>query len=154
VIRAPLDGVVAKRQVQLGQRLQPGMVLMVVVPVSEMYVDANFKEVQLTKVRVGQLVELHADLYGKGVLYHGLVEGFAGGSGSAFSVIPAQNATGNWIKVVQRLPVRIKLDRAELQTNPLKVGLSMSAEIATRGHQNATGAEIATGSQQNATGRI
>jgi len=134
VIRAPLDGVVAKRQVQLGQRVQPGMPLMAVVPVNDIYVDANFKEVQLEKVRVGQPVTLHADLYGKSVTYHGVVEGFSGGSGSAFSAIPAQNATGNWIKVVQRLPVRVKLDPAELQANPLKVGLSMSAEIDTRGH--------------------
>ena len=131
VIRAPLDGVVAKRQVQLGQRVQIGAPLMAVVPVSEMYVDANFKEVQLAKVRMGQPVKLHADLYGKDVTYTGVVEGFAGGSGSAFSAIPAQNATGNWIKVVQRLPVRVKLDPAQLQSNPLKVGLSMSAEIDT-----------------------
>jgi membrane fusion protein (multidrug efflux system) len=136
LIRAPLDGVVAKRQVQLGQRVQAGMPLMVVVPVAEIYVDANFKEVQLSKVRIGQPVSLHADLYGKDVTYKGLVEGFAGGSGSAFSAIPAQNATGNWIKVVQRLPVRIKLDPAELLARPLKLGLSMSAEIDTRSQAN------------------
>ena len=141
VLRAPLDGVVAKRMVQLGQRVQPGMPLMAVVPVHEIYVDANFKEVQLEKVRVGQSVKLHADIYGKGVTYQGVVEGFSGGSGSAFAAIPAQNATGNWIKVVQRLPVRVKLDAAELQANPLKVGLSMSAEIDTRtGGQQATAA--------------
>ena len=132
-IVAPVDGVIARRQVQVGQRVQAGMPLMAVVPVSEMYVDANFKEVQLTQVKVGQPVKLHADLYGKNVTYHGVVEGFSGGSGSAFAAIPAQNATGNWIKVVQRLPVRIKLDPAELQTNPLKVGLSMSVKIDTRG---------------------
>ena len=97
VLRAPLDGVVAKRMVQLGQRVQPGMPLMAVVPVHEIYVDANFKEVQLEKVRVGQSVKLHADIYGKGVTYQGVVEGFSGGSGSAFAAIPAQNATGNWI---------------------------------------------------------
>jgi membrane fusion protein (multidrug efflux system) len=131
VIRAPLDGVVAKRQVQIGQRVQVGAPLMAVVPVGDMYVDANFKEVQLAKVRIGQPVTLHADLYGKSVSYSGVVEGFAGGSGSAFSAIPAQNATGNWIKVVQRLPVRVKLDPAQLQAKPLKVGLSMSAEIDT-----------------------
>ena len=136
VIRAPLDGVIAKRQVQLGQRVQAGMPLMAVVPVGEMYVDANFKEVQLAKVRVGQTVKLHADLYGSDITYKGVIEGFAGGSGSAFSAIPAQNATGNWIKVVQRLPVRIKLDPAELQANPLKVGLSMSVEIDTRSQNN------------------
>lgn len=132
VLRAPLDGVVAKRMVQLGQRVQPGMPLMAVVPVNHIYVDANFKEVQLEKVRVGQSVKLHADIYGKNVTYHGVVEGFSGGSGAAFAAIPAQNATGNWIKVVQRLPVRIKLDPAELQANPLKVGLSMHATIDTR----------------------
>jgi len=111
------------------------MPLMAVVPVSEMYVDANFKEVQLAKVKVGQPVKLHADLYGKDITYRGVVEGFSGGSGSAFATIPAQNATGNWIKVVQRLPVRIQLDPKELQAHPLKVGLSMSAEIDTRGAQ-------------------
>lgn len=148
VMRAPMDGVIAKRTVQLGQRVQAGMPLMAVVPVSEMYVDANFKEVQLTKVRVGQPVKLHADLYGKDVTYHGVIEGLSGGSGSAFSAIPAQNATGNWIKVVQRLPVRVKLDPAELQANPLKVGLSMSAEIDTRG--NATQATAAAEAPRNA----
>ena len=141
VIRAPLDGVVAQRRAQLGQRVQPGMPLMAVVPVHEIYVDANFKEVQLDKVRVGQSVKLHADIYGKNVTYQAVVEGFSGGSGSAFAAIPAQNATGNWIKVVQRLPVRVKLDAAELQANPLKVGLSMSAEIDTRtGDKQATAA--------------
>ena len=133
VIRAPVDGVVAKRQAQLGQRVQAGTPLLAVVPVQEMHVDANFKEVQLENVRVGQPVTLRADIYGSSVTYHGTVEGFSGGSGAAFAAIPAQNATGNWIKVVQRLPVRIKLDPAELQANPLKVGLSMTAKIDTRG---------------------
>ena len=136
LIRAPMDGVVAKRSVQLGQRVPAGMPLMALVPVDQIAVDANFKEVQLRQVRVGQPVKLHADLYGKDVTYHGVVEGFSGGSGAAFSAIPAQNATGNWIKVVQRLPVRIRLDPAELQAHPLKVGLSMSAEIDTRGPKN------------------
>lgn len=135
VIKAPLDGVVAKRQVQLGQRVQPGVPLLTVVPLDQVHVDANFKEVQLQQVRVGQPVTLHADLYGSSVTYHGVVEGFSGGSGAAFAAIPAQNATGNWIKVVQRLPVRIKLDPAELQAHPLRVGLTMSAEIDTRGGQ-------------------
>ncbi len=146
VLRAPLDGVVAKRMVQLGQRVQPGMPLMAVVPVNHIYVDANFKEVQLTKVRVGQKATLHADIYGKNVTYHGVVEGFSGGSGAAFAAIPAQNATGNWIKVVQRLPVRIQLDPAELQANPLKVGLSMHATIDTRtgGEQRAAAATPAS----------
>jgi len=132
IVRAPVDGIVAKRQVQLGQRVQAGTPLLAVVPVQEMHVDANFKEVQLKKVRVGQPAKLHADIYGSSVTYHGTVEGFSGGSGSAFSAIPAQNATGNWIKVVQRLPVRIKLNPSELQTKPLKVGLSMSTVIDTR----------------------
>ena len=134
VVRAPVDGVVAKRQVQLGQRVQPGAPLLTVVPVHEMHVDANFKEVQLEKVRVGQPVTLTADLYGSSVSYHGTVEGFSGGSGAAFAAIPAQNATGNWIKVVQRVPVRIKLDAEQLSKNPLKVGLSMTAKIDTRGN--------------------
>ena len=132
VIRAPVDGIVAKRQVQLGQRVQPGMPLLAVVPVQEMHVNANFKEVELRKVRIGQKVELYADLYGSSVRYQGVVEGFSAGSGAAFSAIPAQNATGNWIKVVQRLPVRIRLDPKALEAHPLKVGLSMHAEIDTR----------------------
>ena len=129
VIRAPVDGVVAKRQAQLGQRVQAGTPLLAVVPVQEMHVDANFKEVQLENVRVGQPVTLRADIYGSSVTYHGTVEGFSGGSGAAFSAIPAQNATGNWIKVVQRLPVRIALDPQELAKNPLRVGLSTEVEI-------------------------
>lgn len=132
---SPVDGVVARRQVQVGQRVQIGMPLMAVVPVNEIYVDANFKEVQLKKVKTGQPVKLHADIYGKNVTYHGVVAGFSGGSGSAFAAIPAQNATGNWIKVVQRLPVRIQLDPKELQAHPLKVGLSMNAVIDTRGER-------------------
>ncbi|MBP6710368.1 MAG: HlyD family secretion protein [Propionivibrio sp.] len=134
VIRAPVDGVVAKRQVQLGQRVQAGTPLLAVVPVQEMHVDANFKEVQLEKVRAGQPVTLTADIYGSSVTYDGTVEGFSGGSGAAFAAIPAQNATGNWIKVVQRVPVRIKLDPEQLAANPLKVGLSMTARIDTRDH--------------------
>ena len=134
VVRAPVDGVVAKRQVQLGQRVQAGTPLLAVVPVQEMHVDANFKEVQLEKVRAGQPVTLTADIYGSSVTYDGTVEGFSGGSGAAFAAIPAQNATGNWIKVVQRVPVRIKLDPEQLAANPLKVGLSMTARIDTRDH--------------------
>ncbi len=134
IIRAPLDGVVAKRQVQLGQRVQAGTPLLAVVPVHEMHVDANFKEVQLENVRAGQPVTLTADIYGSSVTYKGTVEGFSGGSGAAFAAIPAQNATGNWIKVVQRVPVRIKLDAEQLAANPLRVGLSMTARIDTRGN--------------------
>jgi membrane fusion protein (multidrug efflux system) len=129
IIRAPIDGVVSKRQVQVGQRVQPGAPLMVVVPVEHAYVDANFKEIQLAKVKPGQAVELTSDLYGKKVVYHGRVSGFSGGTGAAFAVVPAQNATGNWIKVVQRLPVRIALDPTELRRNPLRVGLSMDVDI-------------------------
>ncbi|MBC3810572.1 HlyD family secretion protein [Undibacterium aquatile] len=135
VVRAPVDGIIAKRQAQLGQRVSSGVPLLSVVPVQEMHVDANFKEVQLENVRAGQPVALQADIHGSSVTYHGIVEGFSGGSGAAFAAIPAQNATGNWIKVVQRLPVRIKLDSKELQAHPLKVGLSMSARIDTRDQQ-------------------
>jgi membrane fusion protein (multidrug efflux system) len=131
IIRAPVDGIVARRQVQVGQRVQPGSALMSVVPVQEAYVDANFTEGQLTNVRPGQPVELHADLYGDDVTFHGRVMGLGGGTGSAFALIPAQNATGNWIKVVQRVPVRIRLDRRELAAHPLRVGLSMTATIDT-----------------------
>ena len=129
VLRAPVDGVVSRRDVQVGQRVQAGATLMVIAPIAEAYVDANFKEVQLAKVRPGQPVILTSDLYGGGVKYHGRVVGFSGGTGSAFAIVPAQNATGNWIKVVQRLPVRIALDPRELARRPLRVGLSMTADI-------------------------
>jgi membrane fusion protein (multidrug efflux system) len=129
VIRAPIDGVITRRQVQVGQRVQPGATLMAVTPVQQAYVDANFKEVQLAKVRPGQPVKLEADLYGGKVEYAGRVVGFSGGTGAAFAVVPAQNATGNWIKVVQRLPVRIALDPRQLAAHPLRVGLSMTADI-------------------------
>lgn len=131
VIRAPFDGVVAQKNAQIGERVQVGQVLMSVVPVSRVYVDANFKESQLTKVWPGQSVALTSDLYGSGVVFHGRVQGLSGGTGSAFSVIPAQNATGNWIKVVQRLPVRVALDSRELTQHPLRVGLSITATIDT-----------------------
>lgn len=131
VVRSPVDGVVARRQVQLGQRVQANTTLMTVVPLQEMHVDANFKESQLPEVKVGQPVELTSDLYGSSVKFRGKVVGFSGGTGAAFAVIPAQNATGNWIKVVQRLPVRIALDPAELREHPLSVGLSMTARIDT-----------------------
>ncbi|MDR3416418.1 MAG: efflux RND transporter periplasmic adaptor subunit [Nevskia sp.] len=129
VIRSPVDGVVARREVQPGQRVQPSAPLMSVVPVQDIYVNANFKEVQLKKVREGQPVKLVSDLYGKDVVFHGTVEGFDGGTGAAFALIPAQNATGNWIKVVQRLPVRIQLKPDELAAHPLRVGLSMTATV-------------------------
>jgi len=126
---APVSGHVAKRAVQVGQRVQPGTPLMAVVPLSQVWVDANFKETQLQHMRIGQPVTLESDLYGGGVEYHGHVEGLGVGTGSAFSLLPAQNATGNWIKIVQRLPVRIELDRGELQQHPLRIGLSMDAKV-------------------------
>ncbi len=132
VIRSPIDGVIARRQVQLGQRVQPSVPLLSVVPLREMYVNANFKEVELKKVRAGQKVKLISDLYGDDIVYHGVVDGFSGGTGSAFALIPAQNATGNWIKVVQRLPVRVRLQPDELDKHPLRVGLSMSTTIDVR----------------------
>jgi membrane fusion protein, multidrug efflux system len=128
-VLAPIDGLIAKKAVQIGQQVQIGTPLMSVVPNQQAYVDANFKEVQLKSVRPGQNVTLTSDLYGKEVVFHGKVVGIAGGTGSAFSLIPAQNATGNWIKVVQRLPVRIALDPRELKDHPLRVGLSMTAHI-------------------------
>jgi len=131
VIRAPVDGVIAKNVIEVGQRVQVGAQLMTVVPIQSAYVDANFKEVQLRKVHIGQPVVLTSDLYGGGVKFHGHVVGLAGGTGSAFAVIPAQNATGNWIKVVQRLPVKIAIDAADLKNHPLQVGLSMNVDIDT-----------------------
>jgi membrane fusion protein (multidrug efflux system) len=131
LVRAPVDGVVTRRAVQVGQRVAPGTMVMMVVPIAAVYVDANFKEGQLERVRVGQPVTLISDLYGSGVTFHGRVAGFAGGTGASFALIPAQNATGNWIKIVQRLPVRVTLDPAELVAHPLRVGLSMTAEIDT-----------------------
>ena len=128
-IKAPFDGVVTSRKIQVGQRVAPGSVLLMVVPLSQLYVDANFKESQLENVQPGQKVALTSDLYGDSVEYHGTVVGFSGGTGSAFALIPAQNATGNWIKVVQRLPVRIQLDPKELAEHPLRVGLSMEVKI-------------------------
>jgi membrane fusion protein (multidrug efflux system) len=129
VIRAPIDGVVSRRDVQVGQSVEKGHTLLEIAPIQQAYVDANFKEVQLARVHAGQTVTLTSDLYGGGVVYHGHVAGFAGGTGEAFAMIPAQNATGNWIKVVQRLPVRIALDPGELAAHPLRVGLSMYADI-------------------------
>ncbi len=132
VIRAPISGVIAKNSVEIGQRVQVGQALMSIVPIYNAYVNANFKEVQLKNVKIGQPVELTADTYGHAVKYHGKVAGLSSGTGSAFAVIPAQNATGNWIKVVQRLPVRISLDPTELQAHPLRVGMSMTAKISVK----------------------
>jgi membrane fusion protein (multidrug efflux system) len=128
---APVAGFVAKRNVQLGQRVSPGLTLMAIVPLDQVWVDANFKEPQLAAMRVGQPVTLSADLYGHSVLYHGKVAGFGAGTGSVFSLLPAQNATGNWIKIIQRVPVRVALDAKELAAHPLQIGLSMRAQVDT-----------------------
>lgn len=134
VIRAPVDGVVTKRQVQVGQRVAQGTPIMTIVPVGSVYVDANFKERQLRRVKVGMPATVTTDLYGGSVVYHGKVAGLSGGTGASMSMIPAQNATGNWIKVVQRLPVRIELDPKELVEHPLRVGLSTDVEIDLSGN--------------------
>ena len=132
VLPAPVSGFVARRNVQLGQRVGPGAPLMAVVPLDQVWVDANFKEPQLAGMRLGQSVTLTADLYGNSIKYHGKVVGFGAGTGSAFSLLPAQNATGNWIKIVQRVPVRVALDPRELAANPLQIGLTMKAEVNVR----------------------
>ena len=128
-LRAPVSGGIAKRSVQLGQRVAAGSPLMALVPLNDVWVDANFKEVQLRTMRVGQPVTLHADLYGGDVVFHGRLAGMSAGSGSAFALLPAQNASGNWIKIVQRVPVRIALDPQELKAHPLRVGLSMTVDV-------------------------
>ncbi len=126
---APVDGYVAKRSVQVGQRVQAGTPLMTVVALDQPWVDANFKESQLQRVRIGQNATLTADVYGQKVVYHGKVVGLGAGTGAAFSLLPAQNATGNWIKIVQRVPVRIALQDEEVKAHPLRVGLSMEVEL-------------------------
>lgn len=131
-LAAPVDGYVAKRNVQLGQRVAAGSALMTIVPLQQVWVDANFKEVQLHQLRLGQPAKLTADVYGKTVTYSGRVAGLGAGTGAAFALLPAQNATGNWIKVVQRVPVRIALDPAQLAEHPLRVGLSMAVEVDVR----------------------
>lgn len=128
-IVAPVSGYVARRSVQVGQRVQPGAALMAVVPAEQMWVDANFKETQLRHMRLGQEVELRSDLYGSDVTYKGRITNLGLGTGSAFSLLPAQNASGNWIKIVQRVPVRITLDAKQLAEHPLRLGLSMKAEV-------------------------
>ena len=128
---APVSGLVARRTVQLGQRVAPGTNLMAIVSLDSVWVDANFKENQLADLRAGQPVELEADAYGSSVKFHGKVAGFSAGTGAAFALLPAQNASGNWIKVVQRVPVRIALDPKELAEHPLQVGLSMRVDVDT-----------------------
>ena len=144
---APVSGYVAKRTVQVGQRVQPGTPLMAVVPLHQVWVDANFKETQLQDMRIGQPVTLTSDVYGGGVTYHGHVAGLGIGTGSAFSLLPAQNASGNWIKIVQRLPVRIALDAKELDKHPLRIGLSMDVSVNLH---NQSGPTLAKNAPQHA----
>ncbi|OQR26384.1 EmrA/EmrK family multidrug efflux transporter periplasmic adaptor subunit [Pseudomonas sp. Bc-h] len=126
---APVTGYVAKRTVQLGQRVQPGTALMAVIPLDQLWIDANFKETQLGKMRIGQPVDIQADLYGGDVKFSGTVDSVGAGTGSAFALLPAQNATGNWIKIVQRVPVRIHINPDELAKNPLRIGLSTVVDV-------------------------
>ncbi len=141
---APVDGYIAKRTVQLGQRIAPGTPLMSVVALGAPWVDANFKEVQLRTIRIGQAATLTADVYGKKVEYQGTVIGLGAGTGAAFSLLPAQNATGNWIKVVQRVPVRIALDPAQVSAHPLRIGLSMEVTVDVKSQE---GKSLAEGAQ-------
>jgi membrane fusion protein (multidrug efflux system) len=136
-IVAPVSGYVAKRSVQLGQRVQPGVTLMTIVPLEQLWVEANFKETQLAKMRIGQPVELHSDLYGGDVTFNGHLTSLGMGTGSAFSLLPAQNASGNWIKIVQRVPVRVDIDAGQLAAHPLRLGLSMSADVSIRDQDGA-----------------
>jgi membrane fusion protein, multidrug efflux system len=131
-VRAPVTGYVARRTVQLGERIAPGAPLMTIVPLGRLWLEANFREVQLRRMRIGQPATVIADLYGGHVTYHGRVAGLGMGTGSAFALLPAQNATGNWIKVVQRVPVRIALDPGELSAHPLRIGLSTVVTVDMR----------------------
>ncbi|MGP8034559.1 MAG: HlyD family efflux transporter periplasmic adaptor subunit [Steroidobacteraceae bacterium] len=141
-VHAPVSGYVARRSVQLGERIAPGTPLMAIVPLERLRVDANFKEVQLNCMRIGQPVRVIADLYGGQVEYHGKLEGVGMGTGAAFALLPAQNATGNWIKVVQRVPVRITLDPAELAQHPLRIGLSTRVRIEVKDCSGSQLAEV------------
>ncbi len=143
-ITAPIDGVVAQRTVQVGQQIAAGTPLMAIVPLDRLWVDANFRETQLKDLRIGQPATLVADTYGDDVIYHGRVVGVGAGSGNAFALLPPQNASGNWIKIVQRVPVRIALDPKELRANPLRVGLSVKATVDTADRGGARLAQAAT----------
>ncbi len=142
---APVTGYVAERSVQLGRHIQAGQALMTVIPLNSLWVDANFKEVQLRHLRIGQSAEVRSDLYGGSFIFHGHVEGMAAGTGAAFSLLPAQNASGNWIKVVQRVPVRIQIDDADLIKSPLRVGLSATVTVDTTSRNGPVLAQHATG---------
>ncbi len=137
-LRAPVDGHVAKRGVQLGQRVSPGAPLMTLIALNQLWIDANFKEGQLDSIRIGQPAEMQADVYGSKVIYHGTVIGMGAGTGAAFALLPAQNATGNWIKIVQRVPVRIAIDPKDLAEHPLRVGLSMDVTVDTADQKGKT----------------
>jgi membrane fusion protein (multidrug efflux system) len=143
-ITAPIDGVVAQRTVQVGQQIAAGTPLMAIVPLDRLWVDANFRETQLKDLRIGQPATLVADTYGDDIVYHGRVVGVGAGSGNAFALLPPQNASGNWIKIVQRVPVRIALDPKELRANPLRVGLSVKATVDTADRGGARLAQAAT----------
>src|SRR5262249_39280459 len=125
----PIDGYAAQRDVQVGQQVQPGQRLLVIVPLDRLWVDANFKERQLAKIRIGQPAQITADMYGGDVVYHGRLQGLAAGTGRPLSRLPPENGSGNWIKIVQRLPVRIALDPNELRAHPLRIGLSTNAKV-------------------------
>ena len=142
-ILAPVSGYVAQRSVQVGSRVQPGQALLTILPLHDLWVDANFKEVQLKHIRIGQPAEVRTDVYGSDMVYHGRVEGLAAGTGGAFALLPAQNASGNWIKVVQRVPVRITFDAKELEKYPLRVGLSTEVKVDTHDRNGAVLAQAA-----------
>ncbi|WEK44961.1 MAG: efflux RND transporter periplasmic adaptor subunit [Candidatus Sphingomonas colombiensis] len=145
---APIDGVVAQRTVQVGQQIQAGAPLMAIVPLHRLWVDANLRETQLRDLRIGQPAKVVSDMYGGKVVYHGRVVGLGAGSGNAFALLPPQNASGNWIKIVQRVPVRIALDPKELDKNPLRVGLSVKATVDTADHSGAKLAQPAASPYQ------
>ena len=149
---APVGGQIAKRTVQVGQRIAAGTPLMSVIPLDQVWVEANFKEVQLRDMRIGQRVELRADLYGSQVTYTGRVAGLGAGTGAAFALLPAQNATGNWIKVVQRVPVRVELDAKQVAEHPLRIGLSMEAKV-DLGDQSGAPVAATTAAASRASGQ-
>jgi membrane fusion protein (multidrug efflux system) len=154
---APVDGIIAQRGVQLGQQVAPGALLMAVVPLDRVWIDANYRETQLADIRAGQPATVETDVYGDKVTYHGHVLGLGAGSGNAFALLPPQNASGNWIKIVQRLPVRIGLDPAELRRHPLQIGLSVKVTVDTHDHAGPPVARMAAtipGSQQSEDGAV